>query len=280
MKPTPRHFLAAACLSLATICQGNAAAEAPALPDWQVLEFEERAFWATAKSRLELQPAPDDEALWEFNISSSVVGNSEELTLDFEPDSGRAQKRLRLSKGKEQRLKSFEYENEAIIRERRIPGSDPDAPPDQWPLSSRISIDYPETAGKLVVTSPHLLILLAQRLQAEGPGASREVLVHTDRNFYRVRMTSGNGIPIDARYGISGDASFSGRRDTMAVALQASPEGPLQDKEDFSLLGLQGDIILFFDKTTGLPLQVRGTAPRIGDTDINLKSVTMRTAAQ
>ena len=205
---------------------------------------------------------------------------SEELSLDFEPNSGRMQKRMRLSKGKEQRLKSFEYQPDAIIRERRNPGSDPKTPPAEWPLASRISIDYPDSVDKLVVTNPHLLILLAQRLLAQGPGASREVLVHTDRNFYRVRMTSGNGIPIDARYGIVGQDSFSGRRDTMAVALQASPEGALAEKEDFSLLGLQGEIILFFDKATGLPLQVRGTAPRIGDTDINLKSVTMRNAAQ
>ena len=62
----------------------------------------------------------------------------------------------------------------------------------------------------------------------------------------------------------------------MAVALQVDPEGQLAEKPDFSVLGLSGDIILFFDKVTGLPLQVRGTAPRIGDADINLKSVTPR----
>jgi hypothetical protein len=35
---------------------------------------------------------------------------------------------------------------------------------------------------------------------------------------------------------------------------------------------------LFFDRKSGLPVQVRGLAPRIGTTDINLKSVTMRQA--
>ena len=214
---------------------------APALPDWQVLVFEERAFWATAKSRLELLPIAEEEDLWELNISSSVVGNSEELSLDFEPNSGRMQKRMRLSKGKEQRLKSFEYQPDAIIRERRNPGSDPKTPPAEWPLASRISIDYPDSVDKLVVTNPHLLILLAQRLLAQGPGASREVLVHTDRNFYRVRMTSGNGIPIDARYGIVGQDSFSGRRDTMAVALQASPEAHWRRKKISACWGCRGD---------------------------------------
>ena len=44
------------------------------------------------------------------------------------------------------------------------------------------------------------------------------------------------------------------------------------------LLGLDGEVILFFDPRTGLPLQIRGDAPRIGSTEINLKSVTMRAA--
>lgn len=275
---TVRNILALLCLSLTAAAHGAVANSKPALPQWAVLEFEERAFWATAKSRLELQPASDDE-LWEFRVASSVVGNSEEMTVDFDPIDGSVLKRVRLSKGKkgkEQRLKSFEYQPEAIVRERRNPGDNPDGAPEDWPLTSRMDVNYPESASEFVVTNPHLLILLAERLQAQGPGASQEVLVHTDRNFYRVRMTTGNGIPIDASYGVSGDSSFSGKRDTMAVALQVDPEGQLAEKPDFSVLGLSGDIILFFDKVTGLPLQVRGTAPRIGDTDINLKSVTLR----
>jgi hypothetical protein len=279
MTHTVRKFLALLCLSIATTAYGAPAAGKPTLPPWQVLEFEERAFWATAKSRLELQPAPGDEGLWEFNVFSSVVGNSEEMTLDFDPADGSTLKRVRLSKGKkgkEQRLKTFDYTPEGIVRERRDPGDNPAGAPEEWPLASRMTLDYPESAGEMVVTNPHLLILLAQRLQAQGPGASQEVLVHTDRNFYRVRLTSGNGIPIDASYGVSGDSTFKGKRDTLAVALQVDPEGKLEEEPDFSVLGLSGDIILFFDKVTGLPLQVRGTAPRIGDTDINLKSVTMR----
>jgi hypothetical protein len=104
--------------------------------------------------------------------------------------------------------------------------------------------------------------------------------VHTDLNFYRVRLTSGNGIPIDADYDVTGQGRVSGRRETLAVALQVTPEGTLAEDPDFSLLGLQGEIILFFDRSSGLPLQIRGIAPRIGTTGINLKSVTMRKSSQ
>jgi hypothetical protein len=275
-----RILLVVLCLALSGHGYGKVTDEMPQLPTWQVLEFEEQAFWATANSRLELLASEGDEAQWEFKVSSSVVGNSEELSMSFEPASGRALKRDRLSKGKEQRLKTFEYRTNDILRERHNPEANSKAPPGEWPVTNRQTIPYPAAASKLVVTNPHLLILLAQQLQAQDPGGSMEVLVHTDFNFYRVRLTSGNGIPVTANYKVTGDKKSGGLRDTVAVALQVSPEDGLTEKEDFSLLGLEGEIILFFDKDSGLPLQIRGTAPRIGATDINLKSVTMRPAQQ
>ena len=48
---------------------------APVLPDWQVLEFEEKAYWATAKSRLEILPNEEEETLWNLEVLSSVVSN-------------------------------------------------------------------------------------------------------------------------------------------------------------------------------------------------------------
>ncbi len=267
------------CTALVAPCQAADTA-VPQLPQWQVLEFEEKAFWATAKSRLEILADPDDQNLWELNVLSSVVSNSEQIMVSFDPATGRVLTRSRLSRGKGQRLKSYEYENSFVLRERRNPSTDGDTPPEKWPVSSRRNVNLPAAAADTVVTSPHLLVLLAQRLQAQGPDKSLSVLVHTDLNFYRVRLTSGNGIPVNADYQISGGNSVRGKRETLAVAVQISPEGTLEDDNDFNLLGLQEDIILLFDRESGLPLQIRGVAPRIGATDINLKSVTMRDAKQ
>ena len=266
-------------LCTALVAPGQAAdTEVPQLPAWQVLEFEEQAFWATARSRVEITAAPTDEQYWELEASSSVVDNSEQVLLSIDPTSGRVHKRSRLSQGRDQRLKSFDYQADYILRERRDPGANPAVPPEEWPMSSSKKISYPASATDSVVTNPYVLLLLAGRLQAQGPGTSAEVLVHTDLNFYRVRLTCGNGIPITVDYQVTGDGSVSGKRDTLAVVLHISPEGTLEEKADFSLFGLYKDIILFFDRSSGLPLQVRGIAPRIGATEINLKSVTMRAA--
>jgi hypothetical protein len=173
-------------------------------------------------------------------------------------------------------MKLYEYEADFIVRERRNAVPDSGILPDDWPTTSRNELVYPASATDITVTSPYMLLLLAQQLQAQGPGESMDVLIHTDLNFYRVHLISGNGIPIKVDYEITGAGSAVGTRDTLAVAIHAKPDTTLEDKDDFRLLGLNGEIILFFDRVTGLPLQIRGQAPRIGATEINLKSVTLR----
>jgi hypothetical protein len=279
MAKTPGILLIGLCLALVSVSKA-ADTVGPALPDWQVLKFEEKAFWATARSRLEILPAADNEPYWELNVLSSVVNNSEQIAVRFDPATGRALTRSRLSRGKNQRLKSYEYATDFISRERRNPGTDSSAAPQEWPVSYSGKISYPTGAGNAVVTEPYMLVLLAQRLQAQGPDKSMEVIVHTDLNFFSVRLISGNGIPIEADFSVAEQQRISGSRETLAVALQVKPQGTLAEDPDFSLLGLQGDIILFFDRSTGLPLQIRGIAPRIGPTAINLRSVTMRESRQ
>lgn len=254
--------------------------ETPMLPDWQVLEFEEKAFWATAKSRLEIVPDPDNKKLWQLSVLSSVVNNSEQITVTFDPDSGRVYTRDRLSQGKGQRLKSYQYHDDVILRERRIPGSEPGVTAQKWPVTSREKVTLPPSAADYVVTSPYLLLLLAQQLQTQDKDKSLTVLVHTDWNFYRVHLTHGNGVPLKVNYTVDGRDVVSAERETHAVALQVTPEVMLDENNDFNLLGLQGDIILYLDRESGLPLQLRGVAPRIGAASINLKSASMRDSGQ
>lgn len=281
MTKLPASVFMFLCLTLSGLSHAADTAP-PQLPDWKVLEFEEKAYWATAHSRLEILPVADEPSQWQLDVLNSVVDNSEQIVERFDAATGRAIERSRISRGKGQRLKSYQYEADYLVRVRRNPPADASTPPDEWPVSSSTRLPFPELpdqAEKLLVTSPYVLFVLAQRLQAQGEGKSLDVLVHTDINFYRVRLTSGNGIPIDVDYQVSGGEAVRGKRETLAVALQVTPAYTPEEENDFSLFGLQGDIILFFDRTTGLPLQVRGVAPRIGATDINIKSATLRDTA-
>ncbi|MCB1674699.1 MAG: hypothetical protein KDI01_00305 [Halioglobus sp.] len=270
-------YRALACLLLGgCISAPLTAGTAPQLPRWQVLEFEQRAFWATAASRVALTPAGPGQSRWLLRADSSVASNSEQVTLLLAAQDGALIQRERLSRGKkEQRYKHFDYRADHILRERRDPQGQSATPPGEWPLSSRREIDYPETTDAPPITDSYALLPLADRFHA-GSAASAEILVHTDLNFYRVRMTRGHGVAVDADVQIEGGEHIAGQRSTGSVILQATPVGKLEDKPDFNLLGLYGRVTILFDEASGLPLQLRGTAPRVGAANINLKAVTLR----
>lgn len=255
------------------------------LPHWQVLEYEQQAFWVTARSRVELtavEEAPDSNAeqQWQLSASSSVASNSEEVSVTLEAGSGRALQRSRYSQGKGKRYKSYEFLAGYLLRERRNPPENTSLPPAEWPLSSSKKIPYPEAAGDAVITDAYALLELAGRF-LDSTEQSAEFVVSTDVNFYRVHMTPSEGatIKVDYRVGAEQEA-VTGKVATRAVKLQVSPLGDEEGKPDFSLLGLHGEITLLFDPDTVLPLQLRGTAPRLGDTQIDLKATTLRTPQQ
>lgn len=249
------------------------------LPVWQVLEYEQKAFFMTAKSRVEIAVDEHNSQHWQLSAASSVASNSENVTLDMAAADGRALYRARLSKGKEQRYKTYNFLPQHIERVRRDPPPKTQLPPDEWPVSSRHDIPYPPEAAGIVVIDAYALLALAGRFQASG-AESKEVIVNTEFNFYRVRMTSGTaGTSVQANYQLDEQTAVTGERKTQAVALAISPVGDQPDKYDFSLLGLNSDITMLFDEDTGLPLQLRGNAPRIGSAEINLKSATLRKPA-
>ena len=282
-RPICLSLLCCSLLSLSTLASlPTRADDTPRpipLPAWQTLEFEQQAYFVTARSQLAIAPDSADPTRWQLTANSSVASNSEDVVLELAPADGRALRRSRLSKGKEQRYKTYDFLPDYILRVRHDPPADTAVPPAQWPVSSRKKITYPALEPGVVVTDAYALVLLAERF-GRSTEASAEVAVNTEFNFYRVRMSHTDGPPLKVDYQLAGAGAISGSRQTRGVALQVSPLGEQREKPDFSLLGLNGDITVLFDADSGLPLQLRGTAPRIGSTEINLKAAKLRNPAE
>lgn len=245
-----------------------------ALPAWSALVFEGSRFGVTARTEIEVASHPDREAAWSMHASSSVGSNSEEVNLVLKPASGAVLERRRLSKGKKsQRYKTYDYQADHILRIRHEPGGDAGSDPSTWPESSRVEVAYPDGADKMVVTEAYVLLLLAAR-QQPAPAA---VLVHTDFNFYQVSFDIAEGPEVEVDYAVAGtDERVVGGRATRVVSLQVTPFGKQPDDRDFSLFGFEEDIEISFDAETGVPVQLRGIAPRIGRTTIGLLEMSRR----
>ena len=268
--------LVATALLTALASIASAGQNTVTLPAWETLEFEQKAFMTTAKSTVGIAPGSEGDPAWILESSSSIASNSEEITLTLDPASGRSLQRSRLSRGtKEQRYKAHTYMDDYVVRERRVPGDNPDRPPAEWDLKSRMKVAYPNLEG-VPVSDPYFLLLLAGEFQA-GTEEYLDVLVNTDRNFFSVRMTHGAASTTKLNYRIAGqNERIKGKRPTRAVTLTISPVEPLENNPDFNLLGLSGDITVLFDEVSGIPVQLQGEAPRVGATKLNLKSVTLR----
>lgn len=235
-------------------------AAGPSLPPWKMLKFQEQAFWATASSRLELSNCDDNRVLWCLRATSSVVSNSENISLSAHPG-GRLLQRERASEGSSRRKKTWNFGMSGVTRER----SEPDAT-GEWRKTSSRTLDYPD--GDTAVTDPLLLLVLA------APGRQqREFVVNTDFNFYRVEARPAGSDQVAVEADLDGGSST---RQVDLVRLVAEPIPPLQDDPDFSLLGLTGGIVIAFDRDTGIPVQLRGQAPRIGSAELTLKDLERR----
>lgn len=279
-QPGSRHLLC----SLLLVATGGAGAgdmpaekTVPSLPNWQALEYEQRAFMVTARSRLELSGDATDPAIWRLQANSAVASNSEDVMLTLAATDGRAQRRERYSQGKDKRYKTYDYLPTMVVRERFDPPRDTSLPPTDWPLSSRKEIPYPPLPDGTAVTDAYALLELAGRfLDSDAAGAA--VAVNTEFNFYLVKLSRDDGPAIEVKYQLSGSGqTVSGKRETRAVKLEISPLAE-PDKPDFSLLGLHGAVTILFDREQALPLQLRGMAPRLGSAEINLTAVTLREA--
>ena len=259
----------------ALLCPGLL--QAQVLPSWQELQFEQRAFWVTAHASLRLDMDPEDPQQWQLTAISSVANNMEQVTVDFDARTGRSLERERLSRGKDQRLKQYHYENALVRRQRRSPptqagGSDGG----DWPLSSSRDIAFPELAVGEVVVDSYVLLAMAGRLNQQHPELQR--VVHTDFNFYRVncRYIAEATLPADSFPVVAGDRQSKLITRLVRVRAQAFDGNP--DKPDFSILGLSGDIELYYHGKTDIPLRLRGRAPRIGNTELRLVALKPRQA--
>jgi hypothetical protein len=259
------------------------AAAMPGLPDWQELEFEQRALWLTARSSIRLSPGDGGtDTAWNLSVSSSVGTSEESVQISFDPGSGATLEHDRYSRGKNKRFKRHifdrvENEKPTITRERYEPGPEASPNPTEgWTLTSRRSLPYPALPGDEQLASAYTLLVLAERTLAL-PGRSLQVYVHTDLNTYVVDLQAVAEESITVDYQVAGGQQTRQRKaDVIMVRVHPEPWGKLADKPDFNFMGLTGEITILLDKQTRMPLELRGSAPRIGRTAIKLKSAILR----
>lgn len=292
-RPSPPQFTVLAAGFLAFMLSGPA--QAMQMPSWQQLVFEQKSFWATARGVLTLSEFTDARGAREVDsthttdsgksaeylsleVNNYVASNSEQITLTLDAATGAAQFRWRLSRGRDSRVKIHEYYDTVIARERREPpAGNGSVSPADWDATHEMDMPLPpEAEGRHIVATHALLVLLPTLL--EDSSRANDYLIHTDLNFFLLEaglsdktVTIGNTLTVD------GEKRKMDRRCQVLtlrmIPIPGNPEAP-----DVMLMGMSGKIHIFIDIATGLPLRLRGDAPRIGSAELNLIEASTRTS--
>lgn len=255
---------------------GSTMTQARNLPQWQSLTFQQQALWVAAETVITLDSVPNNPAHWRLVADSAVASNREHVLIELEARSGRSLQRSRFSAGRQKRLKQYHYQPNEVMRERSSPPDGGDGDMDNWPVSGRQTLPYPTaTAEGGVINAYSLLLLAADALQAKSGAVVH--IVHTDLNFYRVESSKAAREEVEVEFLRNpGAIAVSGKRQATAVTITATADESNGDKADFGLFGLRGEVTILYDNETGIPLQLRGLAPRLGATSLNLTATTMR----
>lgn len=253
----------------------GAAAEPTNDQPWSELRFEAKSIWATALTKLTLatQESAEFGQVQRLLLEGSVAKSSERDVFLLAPKTGTVLDRERFTRGKNQRIKQYAYSEKTITRTRREPGTDGTLPQQQWPISSEKTLQRPSLQECPVLTAIPALLMLAQTVPS-APNQTLTTCVHSDNNFYRVQMNKNGEETLKVNYRLAG-TKVGGKKTadviTVKVERVGAPHGPVE----FSLLGLSSPVVILVGKEARLPLQVRGKAPRIGDTQINLIAATL-----
>lgn len=201
----------------------------------------------------------------------------------FQPGDGAALKRRRLKTGKEPSLQTFWYLPDGVRRERADPGGrgENKRPPDRW---TRVREHFyphgPTMNGCTTLTDPLVLVLLAQSA-ADPQGHPREGLCAFNKKaLHTAAWEPAGSVELQVDYRTTGGNSPSrvnGRVAARRVVLKTrAAYGAGRKPDPFEVFEMTGDIEIWLDESSGLPLQISGQVSGIGTVSFVLKEATLR----
>jgi hypothetical protein len=230
----------------------------------------ERAGLAAPRQGEALQPRGTQ--VGKIHATFTAMSNTGELDTWFDPQTLGALQSRRLSHGKDSRLKTHRFLDNGVWRERLEP-AEPARDTEQWAVRSAALIPYPSHADKAdPVLAPVMLVARAAELVLSR-GKVSDQLVFTDAQLYHVRLATAPTEKIETDFRLAGDGPerrVREARTAQRVSVMPRLLGNAAEKEAFSLLELTGDLAIFIDTESGLPLRIQGTWLRVGTVPANL----------
>lgn len=233
---------------------------------------EEMREWLPASDPKE-PPLPRPTAgarLMKMTVSADLAGRLTEEEVYFEPGSGRTLQRSRVKLGSDPYRKSYRFGESSLDWTRSAPKSreETERAEPAWSKIENLSAPYPQGSLCKVYSEPVLLLYLLAAHDWNS-GKNLEFCMFAGKKWNRVEAVSAGLRAFPASFeknGKPGQAS-----EARVIVLKATKASAEQNEEPFELMGLRGDLEIFLDPQSGLPLAIQGEMPWIGQVTVRLE---------
>ena len=287
-------------LTCAFAITSDAGGEAPSFDAqrvrWQHLEYRATKLLISATTTIDLRAVSGDEAragllaaerpgataqepgerTLEIRLESSVLGRKSIEKLWFDPHAATTLQRYKLRHGSKAYDKTQRFTDLGVLSRRRSPADDSEAralPGAGW---SKVRETWyaapPEARGCALLADPTLLFYLFSAHDWSA-GRALRLCVFSNKSFSRLQVRPAGQQNLAVDYLDTGTRK-QGDLEALRVELRSQSLGT--DGRAFELMGLEGDVDLFLDPATGIPVEIRGRMSKLGSVEVRLAVVRRR----
>ena len=212
----------------------------------------------------------------EGRAKALLGGYTSEGSIWFDARTGAVLQRDKLRPGRNPYRKIYRFGGDGAFRVRLEPDNQAEAEqsPEHWTKIRENFYSY-DGAGSdcAVVSEPTLLLYRVPLLDLETGGKAVSECVFLDDSLYRVRLEPQGRELREVDYRVSdggAERRVTGNREVVKVALRVEPLTRAADSADFELLELRGDIAIYLDADSRVPVALSGERSGFGRMDIPL----------
>jgi hypothetical protein len=201
----------------------------------------------------------------------------------FDPKSGNALQRIRFRRGEDDFQKLYRFTKKGVYRLRREPAGKQEIPlpPEQWTDVRETFYPYDLIQiGCISVTESSVIPYIIASERRPQDSEPLDLCVFHKRLLHHVQIVPTGVKQHEVRYverSKQAEVQKQGIVDALRLSLRARTLTTIEgEDEDFSFLGLKGDMAIYVDSGSGIPVQISGDIPTIGRVDLTLYDARLR----
>jgi hypothetical protein len=215
-----------------------------------------------------------------WSLNGMLAQGQYEVKVWFKTTDGLPYKRMRFRNDDDPWVKSYYWEDTGVRRHKIKPGASAEntQPSAKWTDRKEHFYAFPgESAGCSSISDPSLIFYLLSTLDPETLQAPKEICVFGKKQVHRLTIQQVKSSPIEvsfkARTSSQKEETIKNQITPLVYSIKTAPMAPEKEEpENFSLLGLHKNILIYMDPEKQLPVRISGSNNSIGKIDLELRN--------